>query len=99
MMSKKKKKNSRYKKRKKGDVGTEKEKEKEEGEKLASFFSSIHEFFVPANVPANVFTPVALPARYAIAFVSPVTNSLGATVVPSAAVISSSVVPSSFFPD
>ena len=53
-------------------------------------------FFVPANVPANVFTPVALPARY---FVSPVTNSLGATVVPSAAVISSSVVPSSFFPD
>src|SRR5258706_10075429 len=30
-------------------------------EKLASFFTSIHEFFVPANVPANVFAPVALP--------------------------------------
>ena len=32
-------------KKKKGDVGMEKEKEKGEGEKLASFFGAIYEFF------------------------------------------------------
>ena len=50
------------KKKKKGDVGIEKEKEKEEGKKLASYFSTLHNFFVPVvpEVPPNVFVPAAL---------------------------------------
>ena len=56
---------SRDKTKKKGDVGTETEKE---GERLANFFYALHEFFVP-SVPATVFVPAELPARYAIQFV------------------------------
>ena len=58
---------SRDKKKKKGDVpvGTEKEKEEEEGERLANFFYTLHEFFAPTDIPANVF-PATLPARYLI---------------------------------
>ena len=60
---------SRDKKKKKGDVGTEKEKEEEEGERLANFFYTLHDFLAPINVPANIFVPAELPARYAIDFV------------------------------
>ena len=60
---------SRDKKRKKGDVGTEKEKEKEEGERLTIFFNTIYEFFVPTNNVIKTFVPAELPARYAIDFV------------------------------
>ena len=41
---------ARDKKKRKGDVGMEKEKEKEEGEKLASFFGAVYEFFSPVPV-------------------------------------------------
>ena len=64
---------SRDKKKKKGDVGTENEKEKEEAERLANFFSAIHDFFVPSTNATNTvipaFVPTELPARYAIDFV------------------------------
>ena len=46
--------------------------EKEEGEKLASFFGAIYEFFNPIPVPVSVndFVPVVLPARLVpVAFV------------------------------
>ena len=56
------------KRKRKGTWGQEKEKEEEEGERLANFFYAIHQFFVP-SVPANVFVPAELPARYAIEFV------------------------------
>ena len=65
---------SRDKRKKKGDVGTENEEEKEEGERLANFFSAIYGFFVPT--PA--FVPAELPARYAIDFV-PVVSAVSAT--------------------
>ena len=55
-------------------MGTEKEKEKEEGERLANFFSAIYEFFVPSNA-TNAFVPAELPARYAITFVPAVSVS------------------------
>ena len=56
----------------------EKEREKEEGEKLASFFGAIYKLFNPVPVPiatasvvsVNAFVPVALPARFvSVAFV------------------------------
>ena len=59
----------------------EKEKEKEEGEKLGSFFSAVYEFFnpvpfvpvipaAPVNAFVPVFVPVVLPARFVpVAFV------------------------------
>ena len=37
--------------REKGDVGAEKEREKEEGKKLASFFGAVYEFFNPVPIP------------------------------------------------
>ena len=60
---------SHDKKKKKGDVGTEKKKEGEEGERIANFFSAIYEFFVPTTNATNAFVPAELPARYAIDFV------------------------------
>ena len=45
-------------KKKKQDVGVEKEREKEEGDKLASFFGAVYEFFNPVSViPVPVFCP------------------------------------------
>ena len=86
---------TRVTKKKNGDVGIEQEKEKEEGEELESFFKTIP---VPVAPAANVVLPVALPARYAIAFIpassSPITNSIGAATVVSGPV-SLPVVPSS----
>ena len=71
--------NTRDRKRGGGDVGMEKEREKEDGEKLASFFGAIYEFFNPVPVSivpvivtdpvllsvndTNAFVPVVLPAR------------------------------------
>ena len=59
---------ARDKKGKKGDVGMEKEMEKEEGEKLASFFGAVYEFFNPVpvipDVLVNAFVPVVLPASF-----------------------------------
>ena len=100
---------AREKKKKKEDVGIEKEKEKEEGERLGSFFSAVHNFFVPVTpaVPANDVVAVELPARHVpVAFVSasspPVMNFLGANnVVPCvelAVVVPSPVVHSSVSP-
>ena len=48
-------------KKKKEDVGMEKEREKEEGEKLASFFGAIYEFFNPVPVPIPIPVPAPVP--------------------------------------
>ena len=85
----------RDKKKKKGEVGTEKEKEKEEGERLANFFYTLHEFLAPTNVPANVSVPAELPARYKIDFVPASDVRVSASVVP--AVVSTPVISNSVF--
>ena len=51
--------NARDRKKRTWDVGIEKEKEPEEGEKLASFFGVIYEFFNP--VPDIPLVPVLVP--------------------------------------
>ena len=86
-------------------MGTEKEKEEEERERLANFFSAIHEFFIPSNTPTNTFVLAELPARHAIVFIpaaSPVVNPvILSSSVASVSLLSPdySVVPSvNFFP-
>ena len=69
---------ARDKKKKQGDVTRGREREK--GEKLAGFFNTIYDFFNPVpvvpTVPANVFAPVVLPARFVpVAFVPATTRS------------------------
>ena len=64
---------ARDRKKKKGDVGIEKEKEKE-GERLESFISTTHNFFVPASSPpvTNFIGVVLCVAPAAVVVSSPV---------------------------
>ena len=64
---------ARDRKKKKEDLGKEKVREKEEGEKLASFFGAIYEFFnpIPVPIPAPIPVPVipVVPVGHFISFV------------------------------
>ena len=50
------------KRKRKGTWGQRKRRRKRRGR--ANFFYAIHEFFVPTDVPTNVFVAAELPARY-----------------------------------
>ena len=66
--------------RRKGTWGVEKEREKEEGEKLASFFGTVYKFLNPVPVVASILViaplvPVAIPAPFVPVVFVPVSSS------------------------